>query len=376
MRLVLLLFLAACSNPAAFNAGTSTDSIAAPGTYAIYPKVDFVIALDDTGSMTEALNQIRDQFPIFLTTLGNHNWDFHAVTVPLTATLPVTQVIGSIHDPSMPNWVPDYPGQTTSSGDFITPSFFQTPSSYSAFAVSSSATIKYSENGLEPGLSNILSNLTDTSMQTSGALRSDALLVVLAVSTGNDTSNQTISLRVDGVAVTSDTATSTVAYFQSQFQALKRNLQFYALVPAAPSSNCIGTNANTVGARYQQLASLLSGASYDICNQNMSSIFSSLANTLQITLHNYTLGVLTLNQQPQPATITIKRSNGQIIPQDPINGWTYSGYLTNTPSIIAPVKMNNVTGYAITLHGTGQVSGTDSIAVTYIPVGSATVVTR
>ena len=83
-----------------------------------------------------------------------------------------------------------------------------------------------------------------------------------------------------------------------------------------------------------------------------------------------------IDQAPELSTIRVTKYLGgdtrqpQVIPQDPVNGWTYAGYLTDVPVIDQPIPMNHQSGYAIELHGTAKLIGGDTASVEWKPEGA------
>jgi hypothetical protein len=81
-------------------------------------------------------------------------------------------------------------------------------------------------------------------------------------------------------------------------------------------------------------------------------------------------------QQPNPNSIVVTRyaggdqSQASVIPNDSQNGWTYAGYVSNVNTIVQPIPMNQASGYAIQLHGSGMLSGTDTASISFTPAGA------
>ncbi|MCM2279414.1 MAG: hypothetical protein NDJ89_15165 [Oligoflexia bacterium] len=361
----------------------------APGVFTVPPKVDLLLVQDDSGSIMEIHQAMARQMPEFLRSLQGKGWDYHFTSIPLTAQRDVTQVVASQHDANWGSeWTPPYPGApfSLSTPGTIVPQFFVKPGQYTGFL--SYADTNSRLNGLEPGLANITRTLYGSASGT-GFLRDDALLVVLVVGNGNDTSGVTKCLQngyrvdyenlsvaptdcqKDGVPVSNPTGTraSSFAEYKAQLQAVKpaaSQTKFYAAV-AANTGSCLGSTA-WQGLRYQQMARDTGGQSYDICTKSVSSVLSSLSESLTAQKLLLRTRYLFIDREADVSTIVVtKVVNGvaQTIPQDTANGWSYLGYRENLFAIDYPVEMNLATGYAIELHGSAKLTGTETATVSF-----------
>ena len=268
---------------------------------------------------------------------------------------------------------------------------FRTPDSYSGFV--SQSGISNAQGSLEPGLSTIYRalsyNLTGTHF-----LRSDAMLVILAVSNGEDTSGVTMCDRRDRivgngndelVAPCEDVGWPAYGTKTSSFNAYKNALvnrkagnlsaiKFYSVTSPTQNSNCLGSTARA-GTRYRQMATSLGGESYDICSQSIESSLSSLENSLNIERRDFRTRYLFIEQDAELSTIKVLKyasgsSTATELPQDATNGWTYAGRVENVYSIDSPIQMNQASGYAIELHGSAKLVGDDRAEISYKPAGA------
>ena len=374
-----VLALTGCGKQA-FVVTSSVEAQQAPGNFVIPPKVDILLAEDDSGSMFEAYDQVAKQMPGLLGGLESNGWDYHFATIPLTTPVSgITQVMGSRYDSNWGSqWKQPYPAAKPNGPGTIIANFFRTPDQYSDFI--GLDRISNSGNGAEQGFEMIRRGLYSGASGT-GLFRPDALLVVLVIGNGQDTSQVNYCLRPDGVTVPcmdGSDATS-FSYYQSQFQTIRPNpaqVKFYAAVAGVQSSNCLG-GRSYIGSRYQRMASALDGASYDICSQPISSVLGSLAQNLHGKKLAYRSRYLFVGQDPDPNSIQVTRYSGgdkslsSIIPHDALNGWTYEGYLTDVYTIDSPILTNKGSGYAIALHGAAKLIGDDSASVTFKPAGAA-----
>lgn len=379
----------------------SASPSADPHLSQVPPKVDVLLVEDDTGSMDSIYSQVTAQIPPFLQNLQSTGWDYNFTTVPLTTYQSITQVVGSVYDPNWgAQWVAPFPGATPQNTESINPSFFVTPTYYTGFLQLSN--VNNYLNGLEPAFTNVTNELYNATPGT-GFLRKDAMLVVLLVSNGNDTSLVNFCVRDPSipadVAVPCEQATQpngspypactslsqagvanptcgseaiSFQYYLSQFQSLKNDpnlIQFYSIVSNETLSNgsCEGGNA-TQGTRYQQMSTALNGSSYDICNGgNLSNILGNVATSLQSVKQSTLTHYLPISSAALPSSIVVTRNDGVVIPEDPVNGWSYSGQVIAGYIIDYPVNMDAFTGYAVELNGTARLTGSQTATVTYTP---------
>jgi hypothetical protein len=398
------LFLAACGSQN-YTAIATTSSTQAPGTFSIAPKVDIIVVEDDTGSMFEPYTSISTQLDSFVSSLDAQNWDYHFGIVPLTTSRAFTQAIASKQDVNWGSlWTAPYPGATMSETQTESlPSYlFTTLMPYSGlnFPIFSgyiqNSQINNSLNGYEPGFSNVTSTFQQY-IAGSGFHRKDALLSVIFIGNGNDTSNVNFCRRADNVLVpceqvavpvcnnttppftyngsaTCQSAALSYNYYENLFAQQASLLRVYAAVAATTNFNgtCDSGNA-TQGARYQELAANFGGQSYDICSQPLSSVLSGIQQNLTTTVMSYTKSYVVVDPSlaPDPTTIQVQKyvggnpSDAVTIPQDPNNGWTYVGLETNFNTITSPVPMDPQTGYMIELHGSAVLQGLDTAYIIY-----------
>ena len=387
----LSLSLVGCGK-SAFNVTMNTQQASSPGYFNVPPKVDVLLFVDDTGSMiTSFYSTIQTQVPTFLNQLRAQNWDYHFALNPLTARrTQIPQVVGSVYDASSPGWIAPYPGAVASSLTNIVPRFFRTPDSSTDFL--SSNDVNNSLNGREPGFENIWYTLNH-SINGTGFLRPDAMLVVMVIGNGNDDSDVVYSPRPDGLQLpTASSLTSSFNTYQSRFAgfcgsgAKCAGLQFHAAVNAAGSSTCLnGDGSSIAGDRYLRMARSLNSATYgttygayDICSQSINSVLTQLNTNLSATKIPYQTDFLILDQEPNPSTIKVTKypagdtSSPQSISQGAAQGWIYVGRVTgqNVSSVSGTsVRMNPATGYAIKLNGSAVLSGNDTASVDFKPAG-------
>jgi hypothetical protein len=416
MTLILLAGLSACGSQN-YTAIATTSTSQAPGTFSIAPKVDIIVVEDDTGSMFEPYTTISSQLSSFVGALDSQNWDYHFGIVPLTTSRAFSQAIASKQDVNWGSmWVSPYPGATIagSTPESLPSYLFTTLIPYSGInfpifdGYIQNANINNSLNGSEPGFSNV-TNTFQKYIAGSGFLRPDALLSVIFIGNGNDTSNVNFCRRADNVMVPCEQLTVPVCtttsppftlangstscqsaaasynYYQQIFAQQSSAMRVYAAVAQNTNFNgsCDGGNA-TQGARYQELAANFGGQSYDVCSQGLSSIFAGIQQNLTTTVLNYVKSFVVVdpNLAPDPTTIQVQKyvngsssdattilrlcgDGGVTTNCDPTNGWSYAGDLTNQDTITYPIGMSPESGYMIQLHGTSELHGQDTAYIVF-----------
>lgn len=380
--------LAGCG-PQAFQIQQQSNRTTPPGELLTPPKVDVLFVQDNTGSIFNLYYTIQPKVTTFLNQLAASKWDFHFATTPLVTLRPqnVNQVATGPYDGNYGSqWVSPYPGAVPQSMQ-IPSAFFRFPSQYTGFV--SSSEVSTATGGLEPGFQTIW-NALHTGFQGTGFQRPDAMLVIVMIGNGNDTSGVNFCQRPDQVWVPCEQVSPSQGTYESSLQTWINNFRNIALTEQASSSvrfystvssvqgTCLGSQAYQ-GDRYIRMAQALGGTQADLCaNPNISSALDTLFNNLSTQLSSIRLTLrqrfLVLSSEPNPATIRVTKYVGGNaaqaieIPQDPINGWTYVGQTTQF-LIDSPTPMNQATGYMIELHGTAKLVGNDSADVNFLPPG-------
>lgn len=377
-----LAFTAVSCGPPAYRGLEFTENAQSAGSTFIPAKVDIVLVEDDTGSMGQVYSQIKDQLNSFLQGLEGHGWDYHFAVSPLTHFRAVSQALASKYDGNWGSqWIPSFPGAPQFGPGTLSSATFRMPGdTFTGLSIST-----WTPTALEPGFATIKTFL-QSGMGSSGFLRSDAMLVLVIVGNGQDTSGVSMCTRPDGFTGPCDLVgqpdgslqasfNSYLSFFQT-FKGSAQKIRMYSAVSPTYSSSCLGGGAYQ-GSRYINMAGALGGKSYDICNTSVSSVLADLSNTLTQTKLAFRKRYLMISKEPQVPTIQVTRHSGGMtynVPQNASNGWTYQGYLNNVYLIDDPVLMNLASGYAIQLNGNARLYGDDYATVTYKPVGSQDVV--
>ena len=412
LAILSILSATGCGSQNYQNVATASQS-QAPGSFAIAPKVDILMVEDDTGSMFEPYNQISTEAEAFVNALDSQNWNYHFGVVPLTTDRAFSQAVASKQDVNWgSSWVAPYPGATESdtAPDSLSASIFSTlTASGMGFPIFDgfvqNGDINNSLNGSEPAFINLLTAF-QTRLPGTGFLRKDAMLAVIFVGNGNDTSYVNFCRRADNLQVPCEqlstvpntnppvsmpscnntsppftyngssqckSAALSYNYFQQKFLQQSQSLRVYSADAEQTSyGSCAGGNA-TEGARYQTMAAGFGGTSYDVCSQSLSNILAGIQSNLTTTVLNFVKSYVVVDPsvEPDPTSIQVQKyvggnaSDAVTIPQDATNGWTYIGYQQNIDVVTAPVAENAQSGYMIQLHGSAQLQGQDTAYIVY-----------
>jgi len=377
----------------------------APGHFEIPAKVDIVLAMDDSASMTQAFTEVSSQLPKFLSDLEAKNWDYHFITTPLGTTRSIDEILVSKYDgnwASLGKWKSPYPGANPAL--LSIPNFLFTaaePSAYGGFLTLDDIR----QDGKEAGIDTIFTTL-DVEAAGTGFMRPDAMTVVLIISTGNDDSGVRYCKRQDqsivpcgadtshynamgdpyciwedgsshaGGCEVYDTRTSSYSSLKTDLESFvalgdTTNLRVYSAVPTANRANCRDYGYVKSGSRYQNLASSFGGVTYPLCSTPISEVLSGMSNHLKNIKLGFRMRYLVMAEEPDVSTIEVTRNrngNTETIPQSDSNGWSYVGYMDGVAAIEYPTPMNYVSGYLIRLNGDAVLVGDDSADVQYKPL--------
>ncbi len=387
--------LSACG-PQVFVPSAVTSAQTSPGGMNIPPKVDIVMGISQNGTMKNIYTGINQEIPAFIQGLQTSGWDYRFVTIPLSQYMPgsnpgfapvakrvsVSQYDATYHQYG--SWISPYPGADPSNPAL---SIFNSLFSPTFQIVGEDPA---HNDGHETGLQNEMDflNRADVNMANNpdgtnqGFLRPDAVLAVITLSNGTDTSGGSWGPVWNGTGW-SPTDTNFLNNFRSSLLALKSNnaslLKYFSLV-AHNTTVCRGYNS-WPGSRYEQITSMINqntdctanGTCIDICNTQLSSALSSVAQNLQSARLSFEKNYLVIGSEPDVGSIIVNKIHNGVstkLAQDSNNGWTYEGYLTNQPTIDAPIAMANATGYMIKLHGSATLIGDDSSKITYTNNGA------
>jgi hypothetical protein len=362
----LLAALSSCGKQS-FDVVQSQQDTGAAGSTSIAPKVDILLAVDNSGSTYGVQGALNASIRNFLVGLNSQNWDFRVTAIPLVGTPSISQISASKYDANTASgWVAPYPGAPSTST--IPRSMFVSPENYQV-SVNSQST-----DGKEPGLANIGTALASSNAQNF-FIRKEAILAVVVISNGEDSSDGVdYSSGYPYLPYTNVSTTVLNKIKNAKGSALANSVH---LIPVVSNGNrtCYGEAAWN-GSRYKMAGAALGGhAPIDLCANTMTSVLTQLKTQLSAIKLNYVKRYIQLAARPNEDTIVItkKLENGSSVnvPKSVGGsaGWLYLGE-TTAPMVSEPIQMDFRTGYMIQLVGDAyKLTGSESAAVTFLPYG-------
>jgi hypothetical protein len=404
----LAIVLTSCGDES-FRVVPTEQSVEGAGSVLMPPKLNLIIAMDDTGSMAESYERVRAEIQTFLGTLDQQKWDFRYVMIPLTQRRPVHHIVGSRFDRNHPLWTQRYPGDDGQELSSLPASVFQTADHYtdsltrddiSTHATGHEFAFDHFEKMMKGELT--ASQFFDE--------REDALNVVIFVSTGDDTSGVNYCTRTDGIQIPCEdlrrlpcipteadpvrggridcsSDQTSLNYYQTVFSSIRpRGMKIYTITPTdltrMSASMCRGVVHRS--SRYPQLAVSSGGTSFNLCAPHDSSVIShaltEIATHLQSQKQAYEIDYVMIAPDQEPRKVIVFRggdaSKREVIPQDAANGWTFESTVHDiyTMHLVSPagrvIFLNKASGSAIHFHGSAHVVGTDLMSIDVTPRGA------
>lgn len=284
-------------------------------------KVDFLLVIDDSASMTPKQSTVAAQASAFLQALKQYQVDYQ-IGVTTTDTTGTNFPAGCFR------------GTTK----IITP---QTPNALKELEnnINAGNTGSPFEKGLEAAYQALGNTRLNDAKCNKGFLRKDADLSIVFLSDEDDYSHRTTS---DYIAL---------------FKGLKgatSGRTVFASALVGPQGGCNGPNNINAGhgSRYIQVATSLNGVIQSICG--LTGAMSKVAALSKPKGGSTSVNVFPLKETPDTNTIKVA-VNGQSVTQDATNGWSYDS-----------------TNNSITLNGTAQATGGDVVTVEYTKAASKT----
>ncbi len=378
------LTLTACG-PQAFTPTLIESNQTAAGGVDLPPRVDIVVGVSSDGGMLNIRSTLQNQLNTFVQNLESKKWDYRLVFVPMSQY--DNYHINSLyynHDHTVAasrydsnhgsNWISPYPGASLSDPFYkINPDYFNTgivlPSINSAHV-----------DGHQYGLRN-QANFINLPAVKNNILRADATLAVITISNGRDASDgwttQTSQVSYSNGVTSSGTTIVPedvkVGNYIQQMQSVKlapSMLKYYSIVSEHTSTNCLYGPARR-GEEYIQASNATDGKAIDLCNNSIASALDQIGSDIQSQPLYFVKEYLVISAEPNVSTIKVIK-NGQELPQNAINGWTYEGYSASQALITLPIPMEYRSGYMIKLHGSAKLVGSDTATVTYQGNGAQT----
>jgi hypothetical protein len=283
---VLSLALFACSNGADFGLPSTEDSFDKIVSY--NNKVDLVIVVDNSDSMKYHQDRLILQVPGFVERLNGLKMDYHigVISSSVSASYGGGQLLGS-------------PAFLTSSSPSLNQSL--------------QARLQVGEGGsnLESPLQNFKNIFFSDYMKYGGAgfLRSDALLVIIVLSDDDDKT-----------AVSAEAFAKTLDEVKPQFRDGTRGWVYNYIGVLDIKSPCKspGQAFPSVGVKHVWLTDFSHGVKASICDNTLERAVGNIRARIEQILTDYLL-----KDKPKVETIRVTL-NGQQIPPDEVNGWTYN----------------------------------------------------
>jgi hypothetical protein len=298
----------ACNKASGFAVLPESNAFSGAVTYS--NKVDILWVMDTTASMAAHQPNVVAQIGSFIDVIVSKNLDFHlaVTTTNMGSSGERGQFVGK-------------PSILTSTTPDLKATFQST--------LSSLQNTSALERGIQASVTAISPPLVNG--VNAGFLRSDAFLAIVYIGNENDQSPDT------------------VASYEAQINAIKPAYQFsgawmanfIGVLNLDPSCSTNG-QVNYPGARYMQLVGATDGINQSLCTSDLSSALSQIRQFIVSVTTSYKL-----NNTPVVDTIQVT-VNGQVVPSDATNGWTYD-------------PLSNV----VWLHGSYISTNTSQVNVTY-----------
>lgn len=279
--------LMACSQSVRFDLPPASNSFGQNVTY--NNKVDILWIVDNSSSMLKHQQNLSTQIPDLVSKLNSLKMDYHMAVV--------TTSMG---------------GTNPDGGRFIgTPKYVTAETPDLINNLKARMIVGEAGSNNERGLESMESALSNSYLSNEGRgfFRSDALLVVIALSDEDDKS----------------AVTDPAVYYTNFFDGLKQPwvdgsrswvFNFIGVLPT--STNCSTFNDYAeAGLTFIDIAKVSGGVEESICSTNLSSAVSNIRARIYQILTDFKLSKVPLIET---ITVTI---NGQLIPRDSVNGWDY-----------------------------------------------------
>jgi len=247
-----------------------------------YDKIDVLWVLDNSGSMSDAIDKLAVNFEHFITTFLGLNMDFRMglVTTDMLDEAQSGRLQGRIITSDM--------SQAEAESIFLN-------------TVNVGTEGDWNEKGIDAAHAALSEPLVSTA--NAGFLRSDAALSVIFVSDEDDASDLT--------------PTDFIQFLQG-LKADPNNVRVSGFVGLSQYSDPLVCNAEGVGYKYLDVISATGGVSAHVCTAEFEAAF----NAVTISSAGLRASFLLEKEPVSESRITVF-VDGQIVAQDSSNGWTY-----------------------------------------------------
>lgn len=379
---ILSLPLLYCGSPS-FERVVQNTEVQSPGNVRLAPKIDILLAVSDNGGMDTVLESVSSQTRTFLQRLEEQDWDYRFTTMPLTqAQAELSEVAASKYDANhveLGSWAQPYPGAPSDDpSGRVASSLFRTLGQFGAWVTEIR---RDSEGQKENGIENTIQFIE---RNRASWLRPDALLAVVLVSKGNDTSGaQLTRLGSDPVAryrFSDNNYQSTLSTYSSRLTSVKGGAGAIKVFPvvAYNTEACNYNNQlfNQRGQRYIDFAnsfgriSASQDLSLDLCQVDVGQAINNIATQVTEQRLNITTRYLVFERIPDMAQLEVQRIRNGVSSMIPSESLRYLGeqtvYLKEFRSAAGLVRMNQAHGHIVELMGEGAVLvGDDRASVSF-----------
>ncbi|MGE4233307.1 MAG: hypothetical protein AB7F43_08265 [Bacteriovoracia bacterium] len=336
-------------------------------------KVDLVMVVDNTGSVNYGFNSISSQLSSFTSQLKNQYWDYHVTKTFVynpNPSQPMSKVLvhPDYNSPMLPDGFPNLNTDLVSS--------YYAVNDANQFPILTGSDVYAGSGSIDNTIYNAFTQTQATINANLNFIRNDALLAVVVITNGVDG-----SMLMPPYDQFSQTNTQAVANNAAMLKRLKtdygfsdRLLRFYPIAGSQYTQTGCYSGPSLNGQMFFQFLNYLKGIGRDFCDTNsVSNVMSAIAQDLQVQRQFYIFSSIVLDHEPVESSIKVFK-NGQEIPQDANNGWTYKGGpqtvytitgIKETNGTITPFYANRRTGWVISLNGSAQMTGSDAPSVQF-----------
>lgn len=342
---------------------------AAVGARFLPAKVDILVVPDNSASVNMAYQVLQAQFSGFIQNLSNRNWDYHVARSPISYSggyYPIRQVLVNpkFNTSTLPDGTPNPSSGTVPSDRALT--------NASAFQILDGTA---ATDSFDRTFTNTYNTLVEADRdQYTGFLREDAPLAIVVVTNGYE--GTITDVRGNYLSNGYSELQRHAANFLALKGGSKSLLHFFAIAANRYSdgnatSYCLTQySASRPGTAYRAMSELISGPglSHDFCDSSsLTNALNSIAAKLEEKKQSYVYSRIVLDREPVPSSIRVMRPDGTQVPEGPVDGWQYRGFMSDVPTITAIQDAGRIialspglsrrTGYVIELTGSARFIG-------------------
>jgi hypothetical protein len=366
----LAITMTACEkNNRSFSLLSQSQSFQQSASTFTQKKVDILWVVDNSGSMQTSQANLATSFSSFINQFQTLGIDYH-MAVTTTSAYMAGSYFNNAQNSYMPNNAKFMDGSTDSYGLGHTGIFVMNPQNTTAAIFQKNIMVGIpnpasQSTGDERAFSSFVQALIDPTNVASGFRRSDAFLSIIILSDEDDFSgNASQCDHFDSRCATHYVGDKNynagapylqpVSYYTGWLDTYAGGHGNYSVNSIyADSAACIldlnnGANSTSrvIGQRYQAISTATSGIAASLCSNFGTTLASISKSVLELA------SVFKLTQIPNVSTIFIV-VNGNVIPENAVNGWTY-----------------DATSNSIYFHGNAVPAAGANIQVGFTPVGA------